>query len=206
MTKIICPGHLLSARQSDLRHWHVERAYSTGYLDGMKTRKTTDPLDGFSNLTQAIQDGVRIDWEQLDGRKAKCVHPEIGTLTHYMVRDTAYPISASAGWIYSISEGREWVDAWGYVLQVAWDGENGWSLWVEGEIPVKNPTPDELEPGTAFRGEYLNGVCYDYIIYLDREGRKRAICLSTGVREDPSDIEVIEVYGIGTLHITKEEI
>lgn len=229
MTKIICPGHLLSARQSDLRHWHVERAYSTGYLDGMKARKTTDPLDGFSNLTQAIQDGTRIDWEKLDKLVAKCVHPDIGTLTHYMERDTAYPINVSGGWVSSISEEQMWVDGWGYALQIAWEGEGGWSLWVEGEIPVKKRTADELEPGTCFKGRCMDEVrdCVFYIGHsysLDNPeesgwvtAERRVVGVNLynklsreGASHSPvnwlaEQVEVLEVYGEGTFQNTNEE-
>lgn len=168
-------------------------------------KEQSDPLDGFSNLTQAIQDGVRIDYSRLDSKLAKIFHGEHGVLlTQLELQED------SSGLL--IHPNLEEPDAWREeggpltdLLDESWLGNFGWSLWVEGDIPLNPPTVDELEPGTGFRGEYLNGVCYDYVIYNDRGGKKRAICLSTGVREDPTDIDVIEVYGVGTFEAPNEE-
>lgn len=54
----------------------VEKAYNLGYTTRSHTylHAEPDPLAGFSNLTQAIQDGTRIDWERLDERYAPPVH------------------------------------------------------------------------------------------------------------------------------------
>lgn len=223
MTKIICPGHLLSARQGDLRHWHVERAYSTGYLDGMKARKTTDPLAGFSNLTKAIQDGTRIDWEKLDGLVAKCMHPEMGTLTHAMRRE-----EPGAPYTYMGCDVSESI-VWEWSFELAWQGASGWSLWVEGELPVKKRTADELEPGTCFKGRCMDEVrdCVFYIGHsysLDdheesgwatSERRVVGVNLYSKLSREGAtpksvnwlaeQVEVIEVYDIGTFQVTKEE-
>lgn len=229
MTKIICPGHLLSARQSDLRHWHVERAYSTGYLDGMKARKTTDPLDGFSNLTQSIKDGVRIDYSRLDSKLAKIFHDKHGVLfTKLELQED------SSGLL--IHPNLEDPDAWreegeplAYLLDEAWVGTYGWSLWIEGEIPVKTLTADELEPGTCFKGRCMDEV-RDCVFYIGHSynlddpeesgwvtAERRVIGVNLysklsreGASTNPvnwlaEQVEVLEVYGIGTLQTTKDE-
>lgn len=215
MTGIICPGHLLSARQRDIRHWHVERAYSAGYLDGMKVRNTTDPLVGFSNLTQAIHDGVRIDYSRLDSKLVKIFHGEHGVLlTRFELQED------SSGLL--IHPNLEEPDAWreegeplAYLLDEAWVGNFGWSLWIEGEIPVKKCTADELEPGVCFFARYnRNGVIAKYsraqVIKRPSSGKNVVICYNdtlTKVINDfsPCDLEVIEVYGIGTFQAPKKK-
>lgn len=120
----------------------AERAYDLGLRDGAKQ---SDPLAGFSNLTQAIHNGSRIGWERLDGRAAKCVHPDMGTLTHKMERFKDDTPSHYLGWVSTSS-------VWNMAFDLAWQGKSGWSLWVEGELPVKPRTADELEPGSVFIG------------------------------------------------------
>lgn len=201
MTKIICPEYLLSKPSWDLTYDHVKRAYSVGYSDGMEARKTTDPLDGFSNLTQAIHDGTRIDWEKLDGLEAKCVHPEMGTLTKKLVRNHHWDIDEVSAW----HERHDHL--WGAILNRAWPGTGGWSLWVEGEIPVKNRTADELEPGTCIRGYYYKhnpDDCEPMTVVLLREG-KFVSYITTNDIFPASEVNVVEEYGVGVLFNDKQE-
>ncbi|MFW0169275.1 hypothetical protein [Rothia sp. P4278] len=159
-------------------------------------------MDGYSNLTQAIQDGVRIDWEQLDGRPAKCVHPEMGTLTQKMERIQNDDPSNYLAWT------NESI-VWEWAFELAWQNASGWSLWVESEIPVELLTADELEPGTGFLGKDLDsGTKGNWITYRVDADPIRAKLIDAKLQEidAPADeIEVIEVYGIGTLQAPKEE-
>lgn len=92
---------------------------------------------GFSNLTAAIEEGQPIDWERLDERTAKCVNRElIGTLTYMMERNPKANIDTWAGWAIWETENL-WTDMFAF----SWQGHGGWTLWVEGDIPL---TTDSL--------------------------------------------------------------
>ena len=122
-------------------------AYNLGYADGrFKERlEASNPLAGWSNLTEAINAGERIDWDALDGMEAKCVHPELGTLTYKLERDEKYTIDSVIGWYKS-----DYNSTWSRGLGSAWCGHDGWSLWVKGDLPMRKLTADQLEPGTIF--------------------------------------------------------
>lgn len=177
--------------------YDLERAYEIGLYHG---KEQTDQLAGFSNLTQAIQDGTRIDWERLDGLKAKCVHPELDTLTYKMERDKSRDLESHEGWWCPYSFQRAWVEA----FTCGWRGDKGWSLWIECEIPVKKRTAEELEPGICFHGE-LQGVEGSFFIFINNFGTKRAYSLIHSDIFEPEKVEVVEVYGIGTLQSHKKE-
>ena len=116
-----------------------QHAYDLGFRDGrFKERlEASDPLAGWSNLTEAIQAGERIDWDALDGLEARCVHPELGTLTHKLERDICYSETSFNGWYL------EPVDlAWENAILEAWEGIGGWSLWVKGDLPLRKRTAD----------------------------------------------------------------
>lgn len=89
-------------------------------------------LQGYTNLTAAIEEGT-LDWEQLDGRKVQCVNAAVGTLHGVLERDPSYPACITDGW---------WNDRmniiYTYALRDAWDGNDGWVLWVEGAAPTAN--------------------------------------------------------------------
>lgn len=122
------------------------RAYDLGFRDGrFKERlEASNPLAGWSNLTEAIKEKVRIDWERLDGVEAKCVHPDMGTLTYTMKRDQPEPANTIHGW-----NTRESM-VWEWAFELAWQKADGWSLWVKGDLPLRKLTADQLEPGTIF--------------------------------------------------------
>lgn len=90
----------------------VEYAYDLGWAHG----KAHNTLAGFSNLTQAIQDGTPIDWWRLDGLKAKCVHPELGELTHKMERDSGFDLQSVDAW-YIYSDYRK---IWAKTFTLSW--------------------------------------------------------------------------------------
>ena len=93
---------------------------------------------GFSNLTAAIEEGQPIDWERLDELTAKCVNRELnGSLTYMMERNHEAPIDTWVGWtIWLLGE-----NLWTEMFAFSWEGNGGWTLWGEGDIPL---TTDSL--------------------------------------------------------------
>ena len=143
------------------------RSYDLGHEAGYAKclADQADPLAGYSNLTAAIKAEQPIDYEKLEGRFAKCVHPElptpfpIGNLQVYHKSELRTP----TGW-------REAIDSLGsvrrHVLMHSWWGDYDWVLWVEGDIPLRRKTADQLEVGTYFLGE-LGGRSIDFM-YVGR--------------------------------------
>lgn len=124
-------------------------------------RPAPDPLEGFSNLTEAIKAGEPIDWEKLDGLKVQCVNPELGALRGKLERVSLYyPFSAAAWW--KDDSDRAYIEA----FNQAWRGKDGWALWVEGEIPLRRKTADQLEVGTYFLGKAWGDD--PYLAYVGR--------------------------------------
>lgn len=133
--------------------WGRRHAYKVGYEAGKAEQ--ADPLDGYSNLTAAISAGEPIDYEKLDGLKVKCVNPEMGTLGGKLVRDDMLPADFASGWV---------VHGMGITYITAWHGDGGWTLWVEGEIPLHRKTADQLEVGTYFWGKARgDSPCLAYV-------------------------------------------
>lgn len=138
----------------------IGRAYRAGLTCNIEQ---ADPLAGYSNLTAAIKAGEPIDYEKLEGRFAKCVHPELPTpfpIGNLQVHHDS-SLSTPTGW-------RETIDSLGsvrrYVLMHSWWGEYDWSLWVEGDIPLRHKTADQLELGTYFLGKAHNdSSCLAYV-------------------------------------------
>ena len=153
-----------------------------------------DPLAGYSNLTEAISAGEPIDWERLDGRKAKCVSSDGVTVTYKLERDPAYLLEVFEGW-YTSDSAR----AWEVSLEESWNGETGWALWIEGEVPLRRKTADQLELYTYFLGQ-VNGDS-PYLAYVGSPlatDTKSTIFYAPEMLKsiNPSaDWEVIEEYG-----------
>lgn len=187
----------------------AERIYDLGFRDGrFKERlEASNPLAGWSNLTAAIADGARIEWDALDGVEAKCVHAEQGTLTHKLERDAECPPEEHTGW-YAENCPPVWPEA----FYCSWLGRLGWSLWVKGDLPLRKLTADQLEPGTCFRALYQMGAgTYTYTrAQVIQIGDKTQVACFSGstppviIWHDPADIEVLEVYGVGTFQTPKE--
>lgn len=177
-----------------------EKAYDLGYQHGQQDQRD---LTGWSNLTEAIQAGERIDWEALDGLEAKCVHPELGALTHKMERDPQCPPDGWAGWGTRETE----ITHWDTIFECAWAGSCGWSLWIKGDLPLRKQTADQLKPGTCFaarhnKGEYTQSYSYAQLVKADGQ-KPMVVCYSrylTGIFAtiDPKEVEVIDIYGEGT--------
>lgn len=178
----------------------AERIYDRGYADGYQAQRD---LTGWSNLTKAISSGERINWEWLNGVEAKCIHPRLGTLTQKLKRNEPYNLDQ---WITYVSfNGVNSV--WDEALELAWQNAAGWTIWVKGELPLRKQTADQLEPGTCFRARYKkNGETHDYAWaqLLKPSGQTpRVIFFSLALTTLfgsalPEDVEVVEVYGVGT--------
>lgn len=87
-------------------------------------RPAPDPLEGFSNLTEAIKAGEPAWWKD--------------------------------------DSDRAYIEA----FNQAWRGKDGWALWVEGEIPLRRKTADQLEVGTYFLGKAWGDD--PYLAYVGR--------------------------------------
>lgn len=113
---------------------YVRRSYRVGLRDGATQARHNDHVEGFSNLTEAIAQGVQVDWERLNGVKATCLHPSLGVLHYQLVRDREFSETTPDGWC--VTEYVNSMRAWNTIFRVSWYGEEGWSLWVQGDIPI----------------------------------------------------------------------
>lgn len=182
-----------------------EKAYDLGYEHGQQTQG--DTLVGWSNLTEAIKAGERIDWERLDGLEAKCVHPELGVLTHKMERDQLCLADDYTGWYKG-----DFPTGWSEVFFCSWQDCAGWSLWVKGDLPLRKLTADQLALGTCFaarrnKGEHTKSYSYAQLVKADGQ-KPMVVCYSrylTGIFAtiDPKEVEVIDIYGEGTFEKPK---
>ena len=180
-----------------------ESAYDLGFKNGKLKADLENqaPLVGWSNLTEAIKAGERIDWEALDGLPAKCVHPELGTLTYKLERDNVCSSTMPSGWYMNKS-----ANVWKQAVSDSWYGLQGWSLWVKGDLPLRKLTADQLEPGTCFSALYTKGGyfhAYSRAQTAQVEGGLRVLCFNEHfthviARYNAAEVEVVEVYGVGT--------
>lgn len=147
-----------------------------------------DPLAGYSNLTAAISAGEPIDWEKLDGLRTKCVNKTVGTVVGMMDRNVCSSIDEAHGWWSSLMN-----DIYISAFYAAWSGKNGWTLWIEGDIPLIRKTADQLKVGTYFRGESGQRL------YVGEEIDSSKIIRHVPKMEkslfDPSEWVVLEEYG-----------
>lgn len=169
----------------------IGRAYRAGLTCNIEQ---ADPLAGYSNLTEAISAGEPIDWEELDGKKVQCVKPGVGTLRGTLERDALIAAELPGAWWSGT------MDAYDIALRSGCCGENGWTLWVEGEIPLRRKTADQLPLGMCFEGEYHNSRIELAQVIANGYGNRLVTDLAEknigGYREE--EVEVIEEYGIGT--------
>lgn len=171
--------------------------FQQGYLQGVGIKQVFDEqLNGYFNLTQAIKSGANIDWGKLDGRKAKCVHPEMGVLKHKLVRYQVCPQDVPGGWLRDGSMR----DIWPTTMVSSWYGADKWALWVEGDVPIKLRTASELRLGSTFIGKTPLGTQMTFVVALER-GTDNIIVFSI----EPGDnyvfyadkVEVEEIYSGG---------
>lgn len=157
------------------------------------------------NLTEAIKRGDQIDWPQLDGATAQCIHEDLGTITHKLHRNSATSELEPRGWANSKKQPAMWCLA----LREAWLGIDGWTLYVDRPVPLKRKTADQLEPGTCFRGEVLDPLPdenpdYPYCQLLNAPaGYKQVVAYRSNMATfsiflNPQHIAVVAEYGIGT--------
>lgn len=150
-----------SQRSRAVTMWPRRHAYEVGYAKGLAEQ--TDTLAGYSNITAAIKAEQPIDWERLDGLVAKCVHPTLGTLLYPLEVDgngRKVIWNNKGNFWFTTNGGKVWAEA----LRYAWYGQNGWTLWLEGEIPLRRKTAEQLEVGTYFLGKAHNdSSCLAYV-------------------------------------------
>ncbi len=133
------------------------------------------------NFTAAIKAGEPIDFEKLDGRKVRFTDGRNSVETVLEI-DRKHDVKSPLGW-----------NCFSYhSLSRSWEGKHDWTLWLDGEIPMKKQTADELPFGTQFFGREANGdewtfikVTGNYAQKFNRKGNLTA-----------SEIEVIEVLGM----------
>lgn len=204
----------------------VERAYRLGFVNGQLKERfgVSNQLVGWSNLTAAIAAGERIDWGALNRQGPRtmltCLEGEdcckvIGSLRTSGAKDS--PLENIDGWLFTGPTEFGLSD----LMPDGWD-DNRWALWIKGDLPLRKQTADQLEPGTCFKGkcmgEVRNCVLYQAApAYHEVDGEEvgpvaelRAVGVNLYPRESregastspvnwlASQVEVLEVYGVGT--------
>ncbi|MEX3609750.1 hypothetical protein VVR12_01720 [Rothia sp. LK2588] len=173
---------------------------------------TAEETTDWHGLTAAIKAGEPIDWEALDGRKAKCVHETMGELVYELERFKAHSTPTYAAAWCSARSSRVWWDA----LSRAWKGREGWTLYIDGPIPLKRKTADQLPLGMCFRGvvkDPIEGEDADYPrcqVLAQDNAETRVIAYRKdlwpmSMFTEPSQLEVIKEYGIGTVKAGDDE-
>ena len=168
------------------------RGYQVGYEAGKAERP--DPLTGYSNLTVAIKDNEPIDWERLDGLNVKCVNPELrGEVHGTLKRNAEANAELSGAW-----RSRDMDEVYNAALWAGWRGKRGWSLYVEGEIPLRRKTADQLDYYTYFYGHTPGeNPVMAYVGGRESGSGKRvhyAPCMATSLTR-ASNWVVLEEYG-----------
>ena len=141
-----------------------------------------------------------IDYDALDGREARLVHESGAEMTFTLRRDLfTRPANTYSAWDTPMHTGAAFINAW--------RGDSVWKMYIKGDLPTKRVTADTLEPGTGFAGIAPSGTIYDELVRMtDIMGEP--IVISRGRYEifDADEMEVTEVYGVGTFQKpTKEE-
>lgn len=179
----------------------IERAFEAGKAD------QSDPLAGYSNLTDARKNGQPIDWDKLDGLSVRIFNPDISIVRGKMARNKYQPRDKETGWwTYGVHE-----DVYTLAFIQGWKGLGGWSLWVKGEIPMVKKTADQLKVGMGFRGKNKD-VVKDCIVYEGMKGEPKMVAPLPDYKgtvdesTDPAptlwlarDVEVLDEYGMGSL-------
>ena len=170
----------------------VRDAYDLG-RENAKLEANVDTK--WHNLTKAIADSEPIDWEKLDGVPAKSVHESGAEFLHRLSRKEGVGITSLP---------KMWVDDkspfyWNDALEHGWRGIGNWTLYIDGEIPMKKKTADELPLAMCFSGKHESHSEPTTWIVLDNEMGKVCIAPFIDGAIDASKVEVIEEYGIGTL-------
>ncbi|WP_346843762.1 hypothetical protein [uncultured Rothia sp.] len=126
----------------------AEKAYDLGFDTGFNSSKNY-ALAGagdWHNLTEAIASGEPIDFEKLDGRRVRFTSESFDCVETTLTREEAFFAHSVNGWDCPAS----------LLFRMAWNGADGWTLWVDGEIPMKKQTADTLPFGTSFKDSHGN--------------------------------------------------
>lgn len=168
----------------------AERAYE---ICKKHAQEATTETEWF-NLTEQIAAGANIDWEKLDGCKAKCIHETMGEIMHELTRNDKRNEQSVDGWC------KTQMDGWHLILPFGWSGYGGWTLWIDRPVPLKRKTADQLEPGTCIRT--TEGVLG--MVYEDASGIKGFWGANQTVKL-ADEVEVHTEYGIGTFKAVDNE-
>ena len=166
----------------------VERAFEAGKAD------QSDPLTGYSNLTDARKNGQPIDWDKLEGLSVRVFNPDISIVRGKMARNKHQPRDKETGWwTYGVHE-----DIYTLAFTQGWKGLGGWSLWVKGEIPLIRKTADQLEVAHFFTGVLSGTTSESLMCVASGPGIGKNIRYASDLRPSfhpASKWEVIEEHG-----------
>ncbi len=151
----------------------LTKAYDLG-----KEHALADPGD-WHNLTGAIKAGEPIDFEKLDGRKIRLTKGQ-AVVEDVLEQNNNYRLySYHGGWKCSVFK----------YFAPAWHGEDDWTLWVDGEIPMRKQTADTLPFGTSFKDSHG----HEYVVVA--HGRVQALYGNCNVTP-AKNIVVNEIFGM----------
>ena len=190
------PEEIYKATNESGKEW-AERIYKTGFKFGHSIGRdqaknefllATKPHEKteWYNLTEQIQAGANIDWEQLDGVPAKCVHESGAVYQHKLVRNKEH-------YLAPVTMLEDYCPVgWGGAFVNAWHGDDGWTLFIDRPVPLKRKTADQLELGVEFIGQPRckpgqTGYCYTV-----PSGGERKVITAEGVLFDPEWVEVVD--------------
>lgn len=183
-------------RLSPAARVEVNKLLACAVRAGVAWDLPTSFLEGFTNLTEAIKAGKPVDYEKLEGMNAHCINQDVGGLHGVLERNLDCNINHPAGW-KSVSMDGVYISA----LIHAWNGDNGWELWVEGDIPMRRKrrkTADQLKEYTYFRGKSGSGKTYLLYVGFPITSDRRNIRYAPSMLKSftPADEwEVLEEYG-----------
>lgn len=155
----------------------------------------------WSNLTQAIEHNLPIDWAEFGSRswKAVALDQEGNKIKGWLLHRPDRQIPANPhGWEFLDTQEGDYREV--SLLTRSWYGSEGWSLRIKGTLPMlpkPEPKPvwaDTLPVGTCFYSK-PEGHC---IVFENPSGEKKVLA-EEGIGSIPaSDAEVTEVFGLGT--------
>ncbi|GAA1046073.1 hypothetical protein [Rothia amarae] len=152
----------------------TEKAYDFG-----KKHALADTGD-WHNLTGAIKAGEPIDFEKLDGQKVRITNGQ-SSAESKIYRNEYYLIDRPTGWYCMFGD----------AFRDAWKGSDGWTLWLDGEIPMKKQTAEQLPFGTSFKDSHG----HEYVVVA--HGRVQALYGNCNVTPAKNIVvaEVVGMYG-----------
>lgn len=105
------------------------------------------------DLTAAIKRNDPVDFEKLDGRKVRFTDGG-ASIESTLERDEEFLPGRPTAWMVSNDNDSSYL--WRFFSE-AWNGKHGWTLYLDGEIPMKKQTADELPFGTNFKDSHGHG-------------------------------------------------